>query len=497
MIVITTISAISRKALLLLQAVCAALLFVKCCDWSSNECFVVQAFVVSSSSSVSIPSATVPFQSTSMSLSFGSNIRIRHSGSQLNMSNFYNDFDNDTDEDDDDDDDEVEMSDEERERIQKFRAQMLSLEGLSGFSSTEDDADDGEMNESSDKPMPTELKDEDSIDALIRFASSTASDNMDNSISDFSTLSNEMKEWATPLTCKVGEEGSLLKKGVVLIANPSKFCTDFGSNDSPPIDNSNPFARAFGAGISNTKQVSPSLLAKFGLTLPPPAEIGADRRADLLPVVLLIDDGSVLTGSQGVLMNRRTGYLIGDLEQQRPPPLNEEGERDEDGNLRMGPSKIQEDTSYLPKLGAFMIQPLWFGGTSSGGESSNSNNGLDMLHMCENLPRSVRLTDDGLFWGGDPVEAQEVMAEYNKQNPSSTLSGFDFKFFVQSTKWLPTQLEKELRDGTWFVASVSKAVLFKSRDRLGTRRGKPLWTEIMELMGDEYKQIRDELYRDE
>jgi hypothetical protein len=39
----------------------------------------------------------------------------------------------------------------------------------------------------------------------------------------------------------------------------------------------------------------------------------------------------------------------------------------------------------------------------------------------------------------------------------------------------PIQLENEVRDETWFVASVSKEILFKSRDRMGTRRAKPLW----------------------
>ena len=58
------------------------------------------------------------------------------------------------------------------------------------------------------------------------------------------------------------------------------------------------------------------------------------------------------------------------------------------------------------------------------------------------------------------------------------------------------QLEKEIRDGTWYTASVSKEVLFKGRDRLGTRRAKPLWTEVMELMGGKYKDIRDQFYGD-
>lgn len=36
-----------------------------------------------------------------------------------------------------------------------------------------------------------------------------------------------------------------------------------------------------------------------------------DRAADLLPVVLLIDVGS--QGTMGVMLNRRTGVLMGDL----------------------------------------------------------------------------------------------------------------------------------------------------------------------------------------
>lgn len=60
-----------------------------------------------------------------------------------------------------------------------------------------------------------------------------------------------------------------------------------------------------------------------------------------------------------------------------------------------------------------------------------------------------------------------------------------------------SQLEKEIENGTWYMTTVSKDVLFKSRDRLGSKRAKPLWTDIMDLLGDDYKKIRDNLYADE
>jgi hypothetical protein len=74
------------------------------------------------------------------------------------------------------------------------------------------------------------------------------------------------------------------------------------------------------------------------------------------------------------------------------------------------------------------------------------------------------------------------------------LTGFDFKFFVQSTTFNRGELEQQLTDQTFFLASVSKEVLFKSRDRMGTRRAKPLWTEVMELLGGEYQAVKDQLY---
>ena len=201
-------------------------------------------------------------------------------------------------------------------------------------------------------------------------------------------------------------------------------------------------------------------------------------RADLLPVLVLLER-QPLRGSRAVLMNRRTGYLLGDLGQESP--------EEQDTNVPPPPPKFG---------GAFMIQPLWFGGTSTGGGNGSSDDtakGLDMIHKCPAVEGAQALTEDGLYWGGDPVQAQDAMSDTSLD---TVYTGFDFKFFVQSTRWLPMQLEKEIRDGTWYVASVSKEVLFKSRDRLGTRRAKPLWTEIMELMGGKYSDIRDQLYND-
>lgn len=232
----------------------------------------------------------------------------------------------------------------------------------------DEDDDDDEYEEMDDEAVARfrqqmSSADFGSVDELISFATSKASE-------EAST------DWASPQ--------EKIEPGHVLVANPAKFCDDWKNTGKAP---------------------SSSLLSKFGLTLPPPADLGPDRRADLLPVLVILERHP-LRGSQAVLLNRRTGYLLGDLEQQT------------DG----------------PKLGAFMIQPLWFGGTSAGSEDSS---GLDMLHLCPAVNGAKQLTPDGLFWGGDPEQAQEAMNDSSLPKP---MSGFDFKFFVQSTRWLPLQV---------------------------------------------------------
>lgn len=360
----------------------------------------------------------------------------------------FSDFDRDDDdeeEDDDDDDDYINLDD---NAVAKFKA-MMGIPKETTNLSEEDDQDDDDDDEYPEIIEDSDFDNLSSIEQLITFA----------------TTKSEVKkeaaatEWAKPV-----DISKSLTSGVCLVANPAKFCEDLATNGPPSL----------------------ALLSKFGLTLPPPTELGPDRRADLLPVLILLDRHP-LRGCHALLLNRRTGYLIGDLENQQ-------------FDSNDGSTSNTSSAPTPPNLGAFMIQPLWFGGTSSsrGGDQSSSGssgsssiNGLDMIHLCPLVKGARQITEDGLFYGGDPVQAQEAMSDPSLER---IMTGFDFKFFVQSTRWLPMQLEKEIRDGCWFVASVSKEVLFKSRDRLGAKRAKPLWTEIMELLGGEYKGIRDDLY---
>ncbi|GMH70923.1 hypothetical protein TrLO_g9342 [Triparma laevis f. longispina] len=237
----------------------------------------------------------------------------------------------------------------------------------------------------------------------------------------------EEKYWARPLiAATTGTRDFKIQVGQILLAKPEVFC-------SP--------------------QAPLSTLQKYGLTTSLPPELGPDRIADLLPLILITSTSPF--GTSGVLLNRRTGYLLGDLK--------EEG------------------------MGGFCIQPLWFGGTSGG-------SGMNMVHLAgEEVKGSQKITNDGIYYGGSLEAANTVVTD-----SSNTLNGFDFKFFVQSTRWLPTQLEGEIKEGMWLMAEVDKRVIFKSRDRQGGKRAKPLWTEVMGLCGEcdtFYQSILDEIYK--
>ena len=310
--------------------------------------------------------------------------RIATSALQPLASSFFGRFD-DTEDDGDDEDDEDDEDDDDYNLdnldVDKFRSKMSSLFG-----------DDPSSPPSEDKPSSSTAS---SIDELISFARSTAGD----------AKSETNTDWAKPT--------DKLEPGTVLLANPVKFCADFGTKRITP---------------------SPSLLAKFGLTLPPPADLSADRRADLLPVLMIVSK-TPSGGYQAVLLNRRTGYLLGDLESP-------------------GDSTGATGGQSAPMLEKFCIQPLWFGGVD------NVSAGLDMLHQCPTVEGAKTLTEDGLYWGGDPNQAQDAMSDSRLDR---VYTGFDFKFFVQATVWSKGELEKHMDADNWFCAKVSKEVLFKSR----------------------------------
>jgi len=213
-----------------------------------------------------------------------------------------------------------------------------------------------------------------------------------------------------------------LKAGILLVANPLRFCSR------------NPFARPV------------NKLERFGLQGPIAGDsLSPDAKAQMLPVLFLTQHDS--EGSKALLLERRTGALMGDIS--------------------------------MDDFGCVAISPLWLGGT----ESQNS---LSVLHTVEDLPGAVPI-GDGLWLGGWSAARPKVA--------DSSLSEERFKFFLGSTEWGPSQLEAEVKSGAWLLMQATPELLIKNRV-MDWRPGKPkpLWTELVQLMGEEYSQYFKAVY---
>ena len=373
----------------------------------------------------------------------------------------------------------ISSSDDGDELMKSLRERMDQM--VADYDDDEEDDDEGYFEDD------LELEDStfSSVDELIKYAQTKARQKKKGGEKTW-----EEENWSKPIphidkaTGEPIDFDEVLKDGVVLIANPAKFYPDIASKIEAKKKRDKGFMGGlfddpFPTASNQLSGVSPALLAKFGIMSPPTPDQGADRRATILPVLFLIERDPVM-GCKAFTVNRRSGALIGDL---------------------------ATEWNKTAELGAFFIQPVWEGGTGTVVTSQdsitvfdNSNLNrkqlpLEMLHMCPYVNGSTPLSMcEGLYYGGDPCEVSKAMKDERLEKP---MTGFDFKFFFKDTRWLPSQLEKEIQDETWIVAQVSKDVIFRNRDRLGPMRAKPLWKEILELLGDDYRHILDLVYDDE
>jgi len=124
--------------------------------------------------------------------------------------------------------------------------------------------------------------------------------------------------------------------------------------------------------------------------------------------------------------------------------------------------KLHEFTDTFPKTNAF----VGFGGPVD----------RDQLFFIHNIPllRSKIAVADGVYMGGNYNEMLELLAK-------DEISIADIRFFIGYTGWGANQLQEELNDHTWIVATPppSFSVMHTSD---GT-----LWKSILNQLGGKYK----------
>jgi putative transcriptional regulator len=114
------------------------------------------------------------------------------------------------------------------------------------------------------------------------------------------------------------------------------------------------------------------------------------------------------------------------------------------------------------------IVAVYFGGDVGDGAVSLIHGRRDVTNSLEIRP--------GLYLGG--MDCAKQMVTDGKAKPE------EFKFFARYAGWGPGQLESEAERDVWYVAASAKELVLKPVIKLP----KPLYREILELMGGEYSE---------
>ena len=77
----------------------------------------------------------------------------------------------------------------------------------------------------------------------------------------------------------------------------------------------------------------------------------------------------------------------------------------------------------------------------------------------------------------------------------SSLAETRFKFFLGVTQWGRGQLKEEIEAGAWLVLECEADLVMKDRVS-GWQPGKPkpVWTELVRALGDDFKPVLRQIY---
>lgn len=99
---------------------------------------------------------------------------------------------------------------------------------------------------------------------------------------------------------------------------------------------------------------------------------------------------------------------------------------------------------------------------------------LFFVHSLGNAVGKTMKIMEGIYWGGDIEKVREMILTHQ-------ITPKQIRFFLGYSGWGPQQLENELRENSWVVASVKSSVL------MNTQPDK-MWKNIVSKLGDEYAQ---------
>jgi putative transcriptional regulator len=97
---------------------------------------------------------------------------------------------------------------------------------------------------------------------------------------------------------------------------------------------------------------------------------------------------------------------------------------------------------------------------------------LFFIHsLGEQIGKTLKIMD-GIYWGGDLDTISEMIS-------TNRISSDQIRFYLGYSGWGPRQLDDELKEKSWVVASVKASQLLKSPPE-------NMWKNIVSKLGDDY-----------
>lgn len=192
--------------------------------------------------------------------------------------------------------------------------------------------------------------------------------------------------------------------------------------------------------------------------------------------VIFIVDYSPSKGAVGLILNRPTQFTLKSISFDITSPDDD----DEEGTgASITSDEANQKSVTIPEF--LRDNRVYFGGDVKSASST-----LIGIHPFDEtiLPGAQKVVD-GVYCNGKWFELND------DNGPAVALDAPKYKFFAQYAGWAPGQLETELEtNDVWIAAACAPELILKQVIQLP----KPLWREILELMGSPYYEMSKKQY---
>lgn len=102
---------------------------------------------------------------------------------------------------------------------------------------------------------------------------------------------------------------------------------------------------------------------------------------------------------------------------------------------------------------------------------------LHYLHsLGKHIPKSVQV-DTNIYWGGDIDIIRELIKK-------GRVKSSQLRFFLGYSGWSPGQLERELKENSWVIATIQSDIVM-------TSRGDDTWKKVLRSLRNKYRAWAD------